>query len=237
MRTFLYTLAITSVLAYGCTPNNGSTPSSTPNGPIVNNSNVYGGTMRADFMMYHTPSSNGTTGYYDYSAWFVDANGVLIDGGTLKANNMVLGRTSVDNSYFVSVFGFALGPVKWIGGGNSASGVPAFSHLTQFIPEIPLMYPDTIHASQGYNFNHYVIKADTIEYTVENLTGAKVKKMVLDSSSSIILSPADVSVFNTSGDSLRVTVKAWNQENKTIGLKYYKFINCATLTRASRIEP
>lgn len=238
--TLILSFSALAAILTSCSPNNGSTPSSTPNGPIVNNATVYGGTMTSHLKMQYFPSNNTHNGGFDYSAVFYDNNGVKINVGTLKANNMFLNPSSTTNEYYVYVPGYASsGPIIWIGSGSSANAIPAFNVMTSFCPYLPFIVPDTVDVSGDYLASHDPIVADSIQYTFHcNGTGQEIKKTVLDSSRGLTLTVAELSTLNvTSYDVLNCVVMSYKTEQRTIGSKYYKFTNIASHTRNEVIKP
>lgn len=237
MKSLILSSFIMAVILTSCSPNNGSTPSSTPNGPIVNNATVYGGTMTSHNKLQYYPANATYNGGYEYSAVFYDDNGAKINVGTLKANNMFLTQSSVTNEYFVYVPAIALGPVIWIGSGNSANSVPSFNVMSSHLPEIPNIYPDTASVSQEYVCNHPKIPADSIQY-IFRCNGVEIKKMVNDSSRSMSLSVTEMASFNvTSYTPMTCVVTAWKTDKKTIGNKYYNLVGFASKTRDEILKP
>ncbi len=188
---------------------------------------TYGGRLVASsFVTYNAalPVYSGS-----YTASFYD-NGALVNAGTIKANNTTLNFSSNQYSYTIpsSTPSF---PCQWTGTGSST--IDAFDVSTKTFTGTSAFNPDTIFKSQAFFLSHSPITADSIEYTISAAgTTSFVKKFAKTTSSSVTFSISELSALSVGvTETAEIGIKAWNFENKTIGTKYYVFVNSATFSR------
>lgn len=202
------TLLLAVVIIAGCEKksSNNNTSSSTQSATTTGGTTT-GGTPSQSRGLMHVSNSQGSGSAV---AHFYDANGAMMNVGTVKINDTLVPMYSGPSYVLSTMYNFNTMPVWKISGGN---GVPPTIIAAKQIPFYPsITANNTIYETQPFTFTHTPAFCDSIFYAFGNYT-----LMTIGTNTSITIPATAVVTTNTWQTTVGASMLLCNYHLQIIG--------------------
>jgi hypothetical protein len=228
MKLYYLQIFLISLVVFSCkkeedlTTKTTSTSTTTATPTITSNSN-----FDYDGALYASTSNDVNSDFiHNYTAIF-RLNGAIVNGGSVSASGTNLTQGSPSGSYtYYNDISMISGTTNWNVTGNTAKGVPAFTHTSETIPTLSLPTVSSISRSNTFTFSHSTITADSIVYTLQGVSTSNIiQKKKAGTSSSAIFTAAELNSLPSNISTVTFGVRAFNIDVITVNQKRY-LLNC-----------